>query len=405
MRQMPTWVRAGNLLDGSGGPAKKDAVFAVRDGRFGPVQDGLPAEVRPQDVLDLSGCTVLPGLADCHAHLLWSGTRDREVRDRQMFPEKAQGFATIEKNCEDFLRAGVLCVRDGGDPLRMVLDFLEERGCPPGLVVQSPGPALHSPGRYGKIIGRPVAGDRLAWDILQNGRGRHHVKIVQSGLNSLTSFGKQSAHQYRLTDLRAAVGAARGRGLPVMAHANGELPVAIAVEAGVASIEHGFFMGRENLRRMAEKGTVWVPTAVTMQGYAETLPQGDPRVAVALKILENQVEAMAAAREMGVAMAVGTDAGSQGVFHGAGLCREMALFCRAGFSISQAVAAATAAGARLMGFSDRGRIREGFRAGFVAVAGEPEGLLAALDTPHMVAAEGVVVFSAQGSGQDLFAEK
>ncbi|AQV01094.1 hypothetical protein [Desulfococcus multivorans] len=62
-----------------------------------------------------------------------------------------------------------------------------------------------------------------------------------------------------------------------MVHCNGETPVAIAVEAGCDSVEHGFFMGEENLRRMADMGTVWVPTAVTMKAYARMLPQDAPR--------------------------------------------------------------------------------------------------------------------------------
>ena len=69
--------------------------------------------------------------------------------------------------------------------------------------------------------------------------------------------------------MSAAVQAAASRGLSVMVHANGEAPVRIAAMAGCRSVEHGFFMGSENLSRMADRGVTWVPTAVTMQAYAE----------------------------------------------------------------------------------------------------------------------------------------
>lgn len=393
-------VRAGTLLDGSGGPALKNAVFSVEGRFFGPAGEP-PGEAG--EAWDLSACTVLPGLVDCHAHLLWSGTPDPRVRSGQVFPEKEWGFAAILKNCESLVRAGVAAVRDGGDPLAMVLSFLEENGAPPGLVVRSPGQALHAPGRYGKIIGIPMSGDRLAWEIFQNGRNRHHVKLVQSGLNSLDSFGRQTAPQYRMTDMRAAVQAAMGRKLPVMVHANGELPVAISVEAGAQSIEHGFFMGPDNLSRMAEKEITWVPTAVTMKGYAETLPQGSAKADTAGRILEHQVAAMAEGREKGVKMAAGTDSGSQGVFHGKALFQEMELFRRAGFSIPETVAAASSAGAQLLGLSDLGMVREGFRACFLAVPGGPEDIFSR--PPCLVVADGRILHKEEGLGGDLFQER
>jgi imidazolonepropionase-like amidohydrolase len=79
-----------------------------------------------------------------------------------------------------------------------------------------------------------------------------------------------------------------------MVHANGHLPVKLAICAGCDSIEHGFFMGEENMRRLADTGVVWVPTAVTMKAYGDYLKnqghRSDPSFAdVSRKNLEHQL--------------------------------------------------------------------------------------------------------------------
>ncbi len=141
-----------------------------------------------------------------------------------------------------------------------------------------------------------------------------------------------------------------------MVHANGKLPVKIAVEAGCASIEHGFFMGRDNLQRMAEHKTFWVPTGFTMQGYANQLPSGTLEADMALRNLENQLQQLMWARELGVRVAVGTDAGSLGVHHGSAVLEELRLFMQAGYSIQEAIRCATRNGAALLGLQDFGTL-------------------------------------------------
>jgi imidazolonepropionase-like amidohydrolase len=85
-------------------------------------------------------------------------------------------------------------------------------------------------------------------------KGVDHIKIVNSGLNSLSCFAKETKPQFDSAELKAAVRADRQCGLKTMVHANGKMPVKIAVDAGCDSIEHGFFMGVENLHRIADRG-------------------------------------------------------------------------------------------------------------------------------------------------------
>jgi imidazolonepropionase-like amidohydrolase len=138
-----------------------------------------------------------------------------------------------------------------------------------------------------------------------------------------------------------------------MVHANGEEPVRVAVMAGCRSVEHGFFMGEENLERMAERGTVWVPTAVTMQAYAAQLAAAGRDPGAARRTLDHQLAQMERARRLGVTVALGTDAGTPGVDHGVGAIEEMRLLMQAGYAFAEAVRCSAVNGGALIGGESR----------------------------------------------------
>jgi imidazolonepropionase-like amidohydrolase len=237
------------------------------------------------------------------------------------------------------------------------------------------GKAWHYPNRYGRLIGRtPPENGTLADAIIKETDRVDQVKIVNSGLNSLICFGKQTKPQFTLNELSNAVNAANRRCLPVMVHANGRAPVEIAINAGVRSIEHGFFMGKENLKKMADRRVFWVPTAFTMKAYAANLNATRIRTDVPKRNLDYQLEQIAVAKALGVPIALGTDAGSLGVDHGRGVIEELNLLIEAGFSIPEAVRCATLNGATLLGLNDSGRLTRNATATFIAVKGAPSEL-------------------------------
>ena len=337
-----------------------------------------------QEGVDLSEYTVIPALIDCHVHLFMSATTDMDVRKRQL----EAGYEEIEPVIEEHVRRhamhGVAAVRDGADRLGHAMRYRNSKRNAEGPLVEIKvaGRAWNQPGRYGKLIGRaPKPGESLA-QAIENDLARlapavpDHMKIVNSGINSLKNFGKQTQPQFDLREMRDAVALCASRNLPVMVHANGEDPVRIAVEAGCSSIEHGFFAGEDNLKRMADCGTVWVPTACTMKGYAETLPPKSPEADTALKYLDHQVEQMALGRKLGTRMALGTDAGTMGVRHGSSVLEELKLFGRAGFGVEVAIFAAAGQAARLLNIEDLGELVSGKKACFIAVKGRPENLFA-----------------------------
>lgn len=369
-------LRASWLVDGTGAPVARDVVVELTGQTVAAVRAGERPALGP-GWTDLSGHTLIPALVDAHVHLFMSPTADEGARRRQLESSYDELLPTMRQNARALLAAGVLAARDGGDAGGCSLRFRDEELGDSPLCLRSPGRAFRAEGRYGKLIGRPPrAGATLADAIRQDDEPADHVKVAQSGLNSLLRFGRSTRPQFSVAELSAAVRAAGERGLAVMAHANGPAPVAIAAEAGCASVEHGYFMGAEAMDRLAERGCRWVPTAVTMAGFAADLPEGDPRRGVARETLDHQLEQIAAARQRGVIIACGTDAGALGVEHGAALGREMALLVEGGLSIVEAIAAATSVGARLLGVDDRlGTLSPGRPATLLAYRCPPEGLL------------------------------
>ncbi len=375
-------VSVGWLIDGSGGKIRENILLRIRGGRIQRIDRADIDHTERTPRIDLSDCTVLPGLIDAHLHLFMSGTPDRKIREMQLDAPYREIRPVIQSHIRQLLSAGVAAVRDGGDRNAHALRYkkeLQRPGAP--LQIKAAGQAWHGRNRYGRLIGR-APGETISLDraVAQDLDPIDHVKIVNSGLNSLLCFGRQTPPQFPADEMRCAVEAAGLKRLPVMVHANGIRAVAESIEAGCRSIEHGFFMGKENLKKMAERNIFWVPTAFTMKAYARYFEGTDTDVP--RRNLEHQMEQMAAGRALGVSMAVGTDSGSIGVHHGISMAEEIEIFLKAGFSITEAVRCATANGADLLGLEDMGRIRPGAKASFLAVKGPPSGLPESLRRIH-----------------------
>lgn len=375
-------VLAGWLIDGTGSPAGSKVHLGINNGIFTAVESGHPSFPANSTCLDLSDCTLLPPLIDSHVHLFMSGTDNMAQREHQLIAGYDQAATTIARHLHQHLQHGILAVRDGGDHGGYATFFAKGRATSALPFIKSSGKAWRQPGRYGKLIGRPpAAGYTLAKAIDYDHSGADQVKIVQSGLNSLQLYGKQTVSQFSLNELRQVVDLCTSKDKKVMVHCNGEVPTRIAIEAGCHSIEHGFFMGEDNLKRMADRATFWVPTTFTMAAYARHLAAaGDSKAEVANQNLQHQLEQLNLARKFGVPIAIGTDAGSIGVHHGEALAQEMRLLHQAGYQVEEVVQSATQNNARLLALDDFSTIKPGKTASFIAIQGGPQELLTTLDT-------------------------
>ncbi|SPD73076.1 Amidohydrolase [uncultured Desulfobacterium sp.] len=381
-------IQAGWLIDGTGRRPLQNVLLKVKDGNISSIGTSTGAVPHMPDILAMPDCTLVPGLIDSHVHLFMSGTGDPSIRQRQLNSPFEEMKDIILRHLYQQLSHGVVAVRDGGDyaghALRYKLECMPLKSIP--ILVKSAGMAWHAPARYGDLIGRPPSqGLSLGRAIALSERNYDHVKLVNSGLNSLTVFGKESLPQFSRQELCEAVETAKGIGLKTMVHANGERPVREAIEAGCHSIEHGFFMGRDNLKRMAETGTIWVPTVYTMKAYSQFLPAGGIEKEMAEKNLEHQLEQISMASSYGVCIAAGSDCGSLGVHHGSGVKEEIALFVKAGMRIEEAIKCATLNSAKALGLEgELGNLSVGMPATLVAFRAEPPNVLEALERPEKI---------------------
>lgn len=359
-------LHVGWLIDGRGGACQRDMVIGIKDGI---IIDVKPFRGNHTGLYDLSHATVLPALMDAHVHLVFSGTTDARRRKAQLNDSLEDLESVIFDHLQRHRLYGVVAVRDGGDRHGLVLQ------CKRGQRFGSDSPyvaatcwAWHAKGRYGGMLGNaPPENLSLSDAIKDHLHNVDHIKVIQSGLNSIDRYGHQGPPQFSQEMLSRTVMIAHAAQRPVMVHANGKEAVQIALDAGCDSIEHGYFMGLDNLKRMADLGTCWVPTAVPMAELAKAPSLSDSQREVARRTLDHQLEQIHQARAFGVTIALGTDAGSFGVDHGAAVGTELGLFIKAGFSIEQAIACASANVAPLMGFSDRGSLVPGKRADFIIV--------------------------------------
>lgn len=371
------FIDAGWLIDGGGGPVRKKIRLCIEKLRIASINESDTGDSTASGTTDFCSSTIIPCLVDSHVHLCISGTEDPVAREKQL----GAGFDEVEdlisEHVKGHLSYGILAVRDGGDKYAHLLRYKNERTdikeMP--ISIRVAGRAWHRAGRYGGLIGRPLQKNySLAEAIRTDPEKKDHIKIVNSGLNSLKEFGKETLPQFGAEELSDVVKIALASGLKVMVHANGKKPVAAALTAGCSSIEHGFFMGVENLKIMAEKGIVWVPTACTMKAYGEYMKQGSVEHEVSRMNLDHQIEQISKARELGVVIALGTDSGSIGVHHGSAVIDELKLLITAGYSLPEAIKCASSNGAGLLGIDEFGVISKGMAATFLVVKGDPSNL-------------------------------
>lgn len=370
-----SYIQAGWVIDGTGGPVLDNVLLKIVDGRFESIASAeILAEIDPTIVTDLSHCTLFPPLVDSHLHLFMSATTDKKVRDRQLVADCEELNPAISRHLNDLFSHGILGARDGGDRGGCAALYREQPEMHPQIRLKVAGKAYHKEGRYGGLIGRPVPqGKRLIETYLANENEGDVVKVVNSGLNSLDVYAKQTAPQFAEEELRELVAVAEKRGQKVMVHANGEEPVRRAIAAGCHSIEHGFFMGEENIKRMAASNCYWVPTVFTMKAFGINIGSTRTKAdaTVIQKNLEHQMTQLRLARTLGVKVALGTDAGSLGVLHGESIVEEMKLYKKAGYSLAETFHCATIAGAELLGINDFCGIQKGAKATFLVSRGAP----------------------------------
>jgi imidazolonepropionase-like amidohydrolase len=359
-----------------------DADVVLSDGRVVDVGPGLDGD----EAVDVSGRTLLPGMFDCHTHVVM------EHFDylRLLTEPFSLQFFYATKTLRQTLDLGITTVRDAwgadagvkaaverglvaGPRLRITVSMVAQTGghadswslCGGALPVLPP-----HPGRPSGVIDGPDNLRRVVRELIR--AGADGIKVAASG-GVLSVNTDPHLPQLGEDELRAIVDEAATAGRWVMAHCHAAAGAKNAVRAGIRSIDHGSYLDDEVVAMMAEKGTWLVPTLLAAQGVVDSAAAGQ---ALPPGVLEKAQEATQSAKdscrlaaEAGVPIALGTDCPVAP--HGTNL-RELALMSEAGLGPARALHAATLSAAQLLRLGDElGSLEPGKRGDVVVVSGDP----------------------------------
>ena len=404
-------VKAGRLIDPKAGQVIPGAVILIENGRVKAV--GASLAIPPgASVIDLGGMTVLPGLIDCHTHLVGDYVNDSDPLTELKTSAAQRSFESIP-NAKVTLDAGFTTVRDVGT-YRAFVDVAMRDAIAKGYF---PGPRMYVAGAYltitgggGAMSGGLAPDIGLPWDLkfgIADGvdQVRQRVRdIAQHGVDliKVLATGAFLAHgsnphsiEYNYDELRAAVEEAEHKGLKVAAHAHSTEGIKLAVKAGVASIDHGTYIDDEGLRLMKERGTYLVAdiydaeyirqgkAAGIPEDFAAKQPEGD----------EIQRQNFRKAVQMDVKIAYGTDAS---VYPHGFNARQFAWQVRYGQTPMEAIRSATVSAADLIGRDNAaGSLEPGKWADLIAVKGDPLADVKVLENVVFVMKEGKVTRDAR----------
>ena len=394
-------IDAALLIPGRGEPVA-DATVLIEGTQIsyaGPAAGAPPADgaVRRQ------AQTVLPGLWDCHTHFM--GSRDFDLA-RLVQEPVALRAARCARDLMNAVNAGFTSVREVGG-LGVDLARVVKEGILDGPSVYAAGAVLSITGGHGDLHCYPLSWMtefartdgtfRLADGTAecmravreQLRRGAAVIKVCASG-GVLSDLDDPIHQQFTGAELRAIVEVASLADRVVAAHCHGKPGIMAALEAGVATIEHGTYLDAEACDAMRETGAILVPTRSIIEDILSHLDQVPPYAAAKLvAIAQTHADAMALAIERGVTIALGTDIGLTGMdrpnswgTNGSEFAHLVAL----GLTPLQAIEAATATGPRTLGpqAPRSGVLAAGYDADLITVDGDPLADISLLGRPAAI---------------------
>jgi imidazolonepropionase-like amidohydrolase len=402
-----TLIHAGHLIDGKADSLRNAMTVIVEGDRIVDIVPGYSEPSADDTLIDLKDATVMPGLMDMHTHLSSELSKksylERFQLDEADYAFKAAAYA------ERTLMAGFTTVRDLGDRYNVSISLRNavDQRLIKGPRIFTAAKSLATTGGHADPtngMNSLLAGDPGPQDGVVNGPadaakavrqrykdGADLIKITATG--GVLSVAKSGLNpQFSDAELEAIVKTANDYDFHVAAHAHGAEGMKRAIRAGVHSIEHGTFLDAEAMALMKERGTWYVPTIMAgewvaekaaIDGYFPELVR--PKAAA---IGPEIKDTFANAYKAGVKIAFGTDSGVSA--HGDN-AQEFGLMVEGGMPAMEAIQAATARAAELLGVEDSlDSIEAGKTADLVAIPGNPLDDITLMESVTFVMKGGIV---------------
>ena len=348
-------LRVGGLIDGSGAAPRRDVTVEIEDGIIVAIGEGR--QPPPGAVVEqLPQCLLLPPLVD--ASLLLSRSPSVTATETLDTPEYRK---TLVARHLGYCHAHGVLGAAVGEHLEEVAGDWRQVGYDQGLLeLRAAAPGS---GEDGDFLRLPLSAD------IDGGPGEPFATLPQPG----------------------PIPPLRDKKKLVML-ANGAEAVAAALAAGCDAIEQGYAMGEDNLRTMAARGVLWIPSLVRAKNGVDGcggggdiacrfsqryVAPGKPIPGAEAwwkKTLAEQLAQLRRARTLGVPTALGTGAGNSGLLHGESLIEEMKLFVKAGYPLAEIFHAASEVAAQFFGMGRLGRLAVGRPATMLIVRGSPQQL-------------------------------
>ncbi len=400
-----TIIRAAHLIDVRDGRVLDNQAVVVEGDLIRQV--GAAASIPPElsrdvKVIDLGNATLLPGLIDCHDHILGNPKDDSPTSDLRM--SSPMGAIWGIHNLQIWMAHGFTTIRDAGQSDLAYGQLALRDGINQGLIQ---GPRIFSAGNFISLTGGHGDADSLAPDQALPRRpnladnvdeigvavrrdikyGADWIKLMATGgvMDTASDFNVQELSEEQMAK---AVEIAHRAHKKVMAHAEGTEGIKAAVRAGVDTIEHGTMLDEEGAALMEQKGTWLVPTLYTFQHGVEVGAShgaSPEMVEKGKQILAYQQTGFSLALKHHLKIAYGVDDDPD--FSS----KEFGALVRGGLTPLGAIQAATVRGAELLGMSDRiGTLEPGKFADIVAVSSDPLANIQSMETVVFVMKGGTI---------------
>lgn len=363
-------LKSGNVFDSLTGKIKKDYTIIIEGKNISWLgKDSSFDREKNDKIIDVSEKFILPGLIECHVHL--EGTGTAKIDEEYMRTKSSMWAFLALTNAQKQLMSGFTCVRDCGsypDYAPSLRRFFDQRMIAgPRLLVSNR--SIIQPGN------QEFVGPDFLFSFLRefyetksgvegvthavrerNWQGSDFIKTATSGgvLHGIES--KLNMSFWTEEELNAMVKEAHRIGMHLACHAHGREGIYQAAKAGIDTIEHGTFIDEESADIFIEKGLYLVPTQAALMNLnkSDIIKQMPSEVQKKInQAAEISLENHRMAFRRGVKIALGTDAGTPGNFHGETAQEIRYMVENVGMSTSQALQTATIEGARAIKLEEK----------------------------------------------------